>query len=75
MSDALLNVSYQRQMFKVTRCQHVAQPASSSTTPFRLSTTAYSIHSQQLPSISGGRFSIRNLRTSHAVLTATRLSR
>jgi hypothetical protein len=42
-------------------------------TPCRLSATAYSIYSQ-LPSISGGRSSIRNLRTRHAVVTVTHLS-
>jgi hypothetical protein len=35
---------------------------------------AYSIYSQ-LPSISGGRSSIRSLKTRHAVVTGTRLSR
>jgi hypothetical protein len=38
--------------------------------PCRLSTTAYSMYSQ-LPSISGGRSSICNLRTHHAVVTGT----
>ena len=40
------------------------------TTPCRLSATAYSIYSQ-LPSISAGRSSNRNLRTRHAVVTGT----
>ena len=44
------------------------------TTPCRLSATSYSIYSQ-LPSLSGGRSSILNLRTRHAVVTGTRLSR
>ena len=39
----------------------------------RLSATAYSIYSQ-LSSVSGGRSSIRNLRTRHAVATGTHLS-
>jgi hypothetical protein len=38
------------------------------TTPCRLSATAYSVYSQ-LPSVSGGFPSIRNLRTRHAVVT------
>jgi hypothetical protein len=38
------------------------------TTHCRLSATAYSIYSQ-LPSVSGGLPSIRNLRTRHAVVT------
>jgi hypothetical protein len=42
--------------------------------PFRPSATAYSMYSQ-LPSISGGRSSIRNLRTRHAVVTGTHLTR
>ena len=54
-------------------CQHLAQPPSWSTSPCRLSATAYSIYSQ-LPSRSGGRSSIRNLRTRHAVVTGTDLS-
>ena len=40
----------------------------------KLSATAYSIH-PQLPSVSGGRSSIRHQRTSHAVVTGTHLSR
>ena len=39
-----------------------------------LSATAYSIYSQ-LPSISGGRSAIHNLKTRHAVVTGTHLSR
>jgi hypothetical protein len=50
------------------------QPLTWRTTPCRLSTTAYSVYSQ-LSSISGGRSSIRNLRTRHAVVTGTHLSR
>jgi hypothetical protein len=45
-----------------------AQPPNWRTTPYRLSATAYSIYSQ-LSSTSGGRFSIRNLRTRHAMVT------
>jgi hypothetical protein len=41
------------------------------TTLCRLSATAYSMDSQ-LPSISGGRSSILNLRTRHAMVTATK---
>ena len=44
------------------------------TTPIRLSATPYEIYSQ-LPSISRGRFSIRNLRTHHAVVTGTHSSK
>jgi hypothetical protein len=43
------------------------------TTFRRLSATVYLIYSQ-LPSISAGRSSIRNLRTRHAVVTGTHLS-
>jgi hypothetical protein len=42
-------------------------------TPCRLSSTAYSMYSQ-LHSILGGRYSIRSLRTRHAVVTGTHLS-
>jgi hypothetical protein len=49
------------------------QPQSCRTTPCRLSATAYSKYSQ-LPSISAGRSSIRNLRTRHAVVIGTHLS-
>jgi hypothetical protein len=52
----------------VRGCRPHAQPPSWRTTPCRLSATAYSIYSQ-LPSISGGLPSIRNLRTRHAVVT------
>jgi hypothetical protein len=48
-------------------------PPSWRTTPCRLSATAYSKYSQ-LSSISGGRSSIRNLRTRHAVVIGTHLS-
>jgi hypothetical protein len=48
-------------------------PPSWRTTPCRLSATAYSINSQ-LPSISAGRSSIRNLRTRHAMVTGTHIS-
>jgi hypothetical protein len=41
--------------------------------PCRLSATAYSMYSQ-LPSITGGRSSIRNLRTRHAVVTGSHLT-
>jgi hypothetical protein len=41
--------------------------------PCRLSATAYSMYSK-LPSITGGRSSIRNLRTRHAVVTGTHLN-
>jgi hypothetical protein len=50
------------------------KPSSCTTTPCRLSATPYILYSQ-LPSISGGRSSIRNLRTRHAVVTGTHLSR
>jgi hypothetical protein len=43
------------------------------TTPCQLSATAYSMYSQ-LPSITGGRSSIRKLRTRHAVVTGTHLT-
>jgi hypothetical protein len=46
----------------------LAQPPSWRTTPCRLFATAYPIYSQ-LPSVSGGLPSIRNLRTRHAVVT------
>jgi hypothetical protein len=52
---------------------NLAQPPSWRTNPCRLSATAYSKYSQQ-PSITGGRSSIRNLRTRHAVVTGTHLS-
>jgi hypothetical protein len=41
--------------------------------PLSASATAYTMYSQ-LPSISGGRSSIHNLRTRHAVVTGTHLS-
>jgi hypothetical protein len=44
------------------------------TTPCQLSATAYSMYSQ-LPSITWGRSSIRNLTTHHAMLTGTHLTR
>ena len=47
-------------------------PKAGGPSPCRLSETAYSIY-LKLPSIYGGRSSIRNLRTRHAVLTETRL--
>jgi hypothetical protein len=50
-----------------------AQPRIWRTTPYRLSVAAYSIYSQ-LPSIAGGRSSIRNPRTLHAVVTGTHLT-
>jgi hypothetical protein len=59
--------------FTMRTCQHLAQPPSWRTTPCRLSATAYPMYSQ-LPSISGGRSSIRNPRTRHAVVTGTHLS-
>jgi hypothetical protein len=46
----------------------IPQPASWSTTPCRLSSGAYSMHSQLL-SIAGGRPSNHNPRTRHAVVT------
>jgi hypothetical protein len=48
------------------------QPPSCKTTPCRLSAAPYLIYSQ-LPSIAGGRSSIRNPRTRHAVGTGTHL--
>jgi hypothetical protein len=54
--------------FTVKGCEPNDQPPSCRTTPCRLSAAAYSIHSQ-LPSIAGGRSSIRNTRTCHAVVT------
>ena len=54
--------------------EHLAQPPSWSTTSCRLSTTAYSIYSQ-LPSTLEAVPFIRNLRTRHAVVTETHLSR
>jgi hypothetical protein len=49
-------------------------PKLEDTTPCRLSVTTYSIYSQ-LPSIFGGCSSIHNLKTCHAVVTGTHLSR
>jgi hypothetical protein len=62
-----------RKFFMVRICQHLVQPPIWRITPCRLSATAYSKYSQ-LPPISGGRSSIRNLRTRHAVVTGTHLS-
>jgi hypothetical protein len=59
--------------FTVGSCHRLAQPPSWRTTPCRLSATVYLIYSE-LPSISAGRSSIRNLRTRHAVVTGTHLS-
>jgi hypothetical protein len=50
-----------------------ANPPSWRTTPFRLSLVAYSLYSQ-LPSTSGGRSFISNLRTCHAVVIGTCLT-
>jgi hypothetical protein len=61
-SEAFRNVSQQINVYP-----H-AQPPNWRTTLCRLSATAYSIYSQ-LPSVSGGLLSIRNLRTRHAVVT------
>ena len=61
------------EVFTARSCEHLAQPPSWRTTSCRLSTTAYSIYSQLSLHI-GGRSSIRNLRTRHAVLTGTHLS-
>jgi hypothetical protein len=54
----------------VRGCKPHGQPPSWKATPYCLSTTAYSIY-LQLTSISGGRSSIRNPRTRHAVGTGT----
>jgi hypothetical protein len=54
--------------FPLKGCWPHAKFSSLKTTPCHLSTTAYSIYSQ-LPSIAGGRTSIRNPRTRHAVVT------
>jgi hypothetical protein len=56
--------------FMVRSCWHLAQPQSWRTTPCQLPVTTYSMYSQ-LPSITGGCSSIRNLRTCHAVVTGT----
>jgi hypothetical protein len=61
-----------RYVFTVRGCYHLTQPPSCRTTPCRLSATTYSTYSH-LPSISGGRFSIHNLRTRHAVVTGNHL--
>jgi hypothetical protein len=55
-------------IFTLRGCYPHAQPPSWRTTPCRLSATVYSIYSQ-LPPVSGGLPSIRNLRTCHAVAT------
>ena len=54
-------------------CQHLAQTQSWRSTPCRLSETSYSLYSQ-LPFMSGGRCSIQNPRTRHALVTGTHLS-
>ena len=51
----------------------LVQPQSWRTTLRQMSSTTYSVHSQ-LPSISGGRSSNRNVRMRHAVVTDNRLS-
>jgi hypothetical protein len=61
-------------LFTARSCWRLAQTLRWRITPCQLSAAAYSIYSQ-LPSISGGRFSIRNLRTRHGVVTGTHLSR
>jgi len=66
--------SLTKPVFTVRICQHLAQPPSWMTTPFRLSATAFLIYSQ-LPFLSEAVSSIRNLRTRHAVVTGTNLSR
>jgi hypothetical protein len=55
--------------FTVKGCEPHVQPESWRTTPCRLSAAAYSVY-LQLP-IAGGRYSIRNSRTRHAVGTGT----
>jgi len=50
----------------------LAQPPSCNATPCQLSATTYLIY-QQLPSISGGRPSIRNPVTRHAMVTGTNI--
>jgi hypothetical protein len=56
--------------FTVKSCYLQAQHPSLRTTPCMLSVAVYSIYSQ-LPSIAGGRSSIRILRTRYAVVTGT----
>jgi len=60
--------------FTVRSCLAPRPKRSWSTTSCRVSATTHWIY-LQLPSISGGRSSIRKLRTRHAVLTGTHLSR
>jgi len=64
-SEALLNVSEYHKVFTVKSCEHLAQLPSWRTTP-RLLSAAISIF-EVVP--------IRNLRTPHAVVTETHLSR
>jgi hypothetical protein len=60
--------------FLMRSCQHLDQHPSWRTTTCQLSATAYSIYSPRIFS-SGGRFSIRNLRAHHALVTGARFIR
>ena len=60
--------------FLVRSCQHLDGHPSCRTTTCQLSATAYSIYSPLIFS-SGGRFSIRNLRTHHTLVTGPRCTR
>jgi hypothetical protein len=62
-----------RYVFTVRSCKHLAQPPNWRTTPFRLSAT-HSVHSH-LPSILEAVSPSRNLRTWHAVVSGSHLSR
>jgi hypothetical protein len=64
-------VHFIRSLFFSVKCKPHTQHPNWRTTPCRLSADAYSVY-LQLPSIAGCRCSIRNLRTSHAVVTVTR---
>jgi hypothetical protein len=57
-----------KKIFTVRGCFPHAQPPSWRITPYRLSATAYSVHSQ-LSSVPGRLPSIHNLRTHHAMVT------
>jgi len=56
------------------QCGVVSTSPSWRTAPCRLSATAYLIHHSPLNFSSGCHFSVSNLRTRHAVVTATHLS-
>jgi hypothetical protein len=60
-------------VFTVRSCQNFIQIPCCRTTPCRLPATAYWIYSQLFHI--GGRNTIRNLRTRHAAVTGTHLSR